>query len=87
MAAKVGLLSHNIVVQGNDYPSLATDAFGARILVSRMTHDGVDYEGKLAQNGSKLFILPSFCGDVTFKTNLFDYLHDYSFHPLAAITW
>lgn len=48
MAAKVGLLSHNIVVQGNDYPNLASDGFGGRILVSRLTQDGVDYVGKFA---------------------------------------
>lgn len=41
LAGEVGLMGHNIVVRG----SPTEDEFGGRIVVSRVSQDGVDYVG------------------------------------------
>lgn len=47
MAAEVGLLTRNIVIEGADNPSGAWDqSFGCRVLIGRTVSDGVEYKGK-----------------------------------------
>ena len=48
MAAKVGLLTRNVVIEGADYPagSLGKESFGCRVLVGSYTDAGVSYRGK-----------------------------------------
>lgn len=49
MAGEVGLLTHNIVIEGSDYAGLNAEGFGGRVLVSSLTAEGVDYQGKGAK--------------------------------------
>eukprot|EP00795_Rhopilema_esculentum_P009048 gene9048-16692_t len=48
MAAKVGLLTRNVVIEGGDYPagSLGQESFGCRVLVGSYIDAGVSYRGK-----------------------------------------
>lgn len=46
MAGEVGLLTHQIVIEGSDYAGLNAEGFGGRVLVSTLTSEGVDYQGK-----------------------------------------
>ena len=46
MGGEVGLLTRNIVVEGNTYENFAEDSFGGRIVVSKLTQDGVEYVGE-----------------------------------------
>lgn len=45
MSAEVGLLTRNIVIEGEDYPSLIEQSYGARVLVGRYRVEDVDYIG------------------------------------------
>ncbi|XP_063605340.1 fibrocystin-L-like [Penaeus indicus] len=45
MAGEVGLLTHNIVIEGSDYAGLNAEGFGGRVLVSSLTAEGMDYQG------------------------------------------
>lgn len=45
MAAEVGRLTRNIRFEGAAYPDMLTEAFGARIMVSRIVEDGQLYIG------------------------------------------
>ncbi|ROT65416.1 putative fibrocystin-L [Penaeus vannamei] len=45
MAGEVGLLTHQIVIEGSDYAGLNAEGFGGRVLVSTLTSEGVDYQG------------------------------------------
>ncbi|XP_045124918.1 fibrocystin-L-like [Portunus trituberculatus] len=51
LAGEVGLLTRNIVVEGNTYEGFEDDSFGGRVLVSKLTHDGVDYVGTAQIDG------------------------------------
>ncbi|KAK4308482.1 hypothetical protein Pmani_019822 [Petrolisthes manimaculis] len=44
LAGEVGLLARNIVIEGNKYPGFENKLRG-RVIVSRLTQDGLDYEG------------------------------------------
>ncbi|KAK3879633.1 hypothetical protein Pcinc_015818 [Petrolisthes cinctipes] len=44
LAGEVGLLTRNIVIEGNKYPGFE-NKLGGRVIVSRLTQDGLDYEG------------------------------------------
>ncbi|KAK4328078.1 hypothetical protein Pmani_001551 [Petrolisthes manimaculis] len=44
LAGEVGLLTRNIVIEGNKYPGFENKLRG-RVIVSRLTQDGLDYEG------------------------------------------
>ncbi|XP_061597205.1 fibrocystin-L-like isoform X1 [Cololabis saira] len=46
LAADVGLLSRNIRIVGQDYPDMAAELFGARLLVGAFSSAGIDYKGK-----------------------------------------
>ena len=46
MAGEVGLLNHNIVIEGMDYPTIAEDGFGGRVLVSTVSTEFFDYYGE-----------------------------------------
>ncbi|XP_066530272.1 fibrocystin-L-like [Hoplias malabaricus] len=46
LSGDVGLLSRNIKIIGEDYPSLLTDSFGARVLVGAFSYGGINYRGK-----------------------------------------
>lgn len=45
MAAEVGRLTRNIRFEGAAYPDMLTEAFGARIMVSRIVENGQLYIG------------------------------------------
>lgn len=45
LAGEVALLTRNIVIEGNKYPGFE-NKLGGRVLVSRLTQDGLDYEGQ-----------------------------------------
>ncbi|XP_071488092.1 fibrocystin-L-like [Diadema antillarum] len=45
IAAEVGLLSRNIVIEGNDYNLLFDESFGARTIVGTFIQDGEFYRG------------------------------------------
>ncbi|KAM4688908.1 fibrocystin-L [Discoglossus pictus] len=45
LAADVGLLSRNIKIIGQDYSGWYKESFGARVLVSSFTVNGIDYQG------------------------------------------
>ncbi|XP_072177767.1 fibrocystin-L-like [Diadema setosum] len=46
IAAEVGLLTRNVIIEGADYPQLLAESFGARVLVGRFFQDGTLYEGR-----------------------------------------
>ncbi|KAF7655004.1 hypothetical protein LDENG_00062160 [Lucifuga dentata] len=46
LAADVGLLSRNIKIIGQEYPTLLEESFGARVVVGTFSFEGVDYKGK-----------------------------------------
>lgn len=46
LAADVGLLTRNIKIIGQDYPTMMQDSFGARLLVGTYSWEGIDYKGK-----------------------------------------
>ncbi|KAG0719159.1 Fibrocystin-L [Chionoecetes opilio] len=54
LAGEVGLLGRNIVVEGNTYENFAEDSFGGRIVVSKLTQDGVEYVGSAQLDGVEL---------------------------------
>ncbi|KAK7084669.1 Fibrocystin-L [Halocaridina rubra] len=54
MAGEVGLLTRNIVIEGSDYPDLQKDSFGGRIVVSKLSSDGVDYTGQIQLHSVEL---------------------------------
>ncbi|XP_006825958.1 fibrocystin-L-like [Saccoglossus kowalevskii] len=47
LAAEVGLLSHNIVIEGADNPAgtLSDESFGCRVFIGRFIQEGVNYVG------------------------------------------
>lgn len=47
IAAEVGLLTRNIVIEGNDYDLLFDESFGARTIVGSFIQDGEFYRGIL----------------------------------------
>ena len=47
MRAEVGLLGRSIVIEGENYNSIDTDAFGGRVLVGAFNQGGIDYKGML----------------------------------------
>uniref|UniRef100_A0AAX7VHS5 Polycystic kidney and hepatic disease 1 (autosomal recessive)-like 1 n=1 Tax=Astatotilapia calliptera TaxID=8154 RepID=A0AAX7VHS5_ASTCA len=46
LAADVGLLTRNIKIIGQDYPTMMQDSFGARLLVGTYSWEGINYKGK-----------------------------------------
>ncbi|XP_029299003.1 LOW QUALITY PROTEIN: PKHD1 like 1, tandem duplicate 1 [Cottoperca gobio] len=46
LAADVGLVSRNIKIIGQEYAEMMAESFGARLLVSTYSWDGIDYKGK-----------------------------------------
>ncbi|KAK4312053.1 hypothetical protein Pmani_016482 [Petrolisthes manimaculis] len=50
LAGEVGLLTRNIVIEGNKYPGFE-NKLGGRVIVSRLTQDGLDYEGSAKLDG------------------------------------
>uniref|UniRef100_A0A3B4U1D6 PKHD1 like 1, tandem duplicate 2 n=1 Tax=Seriola dumerili TaxID=41447 RepID=A0A3B4U1D6_SERDU len=46
LAADVGLLSRNIRIEGEEYPDMMKESFGARLLVGSYSWAGIDYKGK-----------------------------------------
>lgn len=46
LAADVGLLTRNIKIIGQDYPTMMQDSFGARLLVGTYSWQGINYKGK-----------------------------------------
>ncbi|XP_068250285.1 fibrocystin-L-like [Palaemon carinicauda] len=47
MAGEVGILSRNIRIEGNDYPTIQEDSFGGRIVVSKLNAEGLEYVGQV----------------------------------------
>ena len=45
IAAEVGLLTRNVKIIGENYEDISVEEFGARVLVSKFTQDGVEYRG------------------------------------------
>ncbi|KAG7251316.1 hypothetical protein CRUP_021887, partial [Coryphaenoides rupestris] len=45
LSADVGLLTRNIKIEGQDYPELFQESFGARVLVGTYSWAGIDYKG------------------------------------------
>ncbi|XP_030597029.1 PKHD1 like 1, tandem duplicate 1 [Archocentrus centrarchus] len=46
LAADVGLVTRNIKIIGQEYPSMMEDSFGARLLVGTYSWEGITYKGK-----------------------------------------
>ena len=46
MAAEVGLVSRNIKIEGEEYPDLYTESFGARVIVGITADTEQSYIGK-----------------------------------------
>lgn len=47
LAAEVGLLTRNIVIEGADYDDLFEESFGARVLVGKFNQGGEEFVGKV----------------------------------------
>ena len=43
--AEVGLLTRNVVVEGEEYPTQKEDNFGGRVLLGHFSKDGTDFTG------------------------------------------